>query len=218
MFGLLTNAGFWDDLTDLFDGISILERLANALKELEKDLQDLTSEQLLEMQNANRCDDKEKEYGDAVKTYQENYNAAYADYSAALTLRSGAEVRKGLAEADITEALDMLYELGGSSSTSDGAIDAWLAKLADARARKSAAEADIATAQPMIEAASIYMSVTEYHIQVAIGMREHYAQREQFHRDNVTDIQKQIDDINKLIKAKEDEIKKIKEEYDNPHN
>jgi len=218
MFGLLVNAGFWDDLTDIFDGVGILERLAKWIQDLEKDIQELEKEKLLEKQNANRCDDKEQEYDNAITTYQNSYNAAYADYSAALTLRSGAKVRKGLAEADIREALDWIYELSGSSSTSDGAIDHWRARLADARARKSAAEADIAAAQLIIDAALAHMGVTEYHIQVAVGMREHYKQREQFHRDNVDRIQGEIDAKNAEIKAKQAEIDRINSEYENPHN
>ena len=217
MFGLVTNAGFWDDLTDLFDGISILERLANATGALEKDIQELENEKLLEKQNANRCDEEEEKYSDAIKTYQESYNAAYADYSAALTLRSGAEARKGLAESDISSALDMLYELSGSSASS-GVIDYWRAKLADARARKSAAEADIAMAQSIIDAASVHMSVTDYHIQVATSMVAHFAQREQFHRDNVDRIQGEIDAKTREIAAKQAEIDRINSEYDNSHN
>ena len=62
MFGLLANAGdFWDDLTDIFDGVGILERLAKWIQDLEKDIQELEKEKLLEKQNANRCDGKEKE-------------------------------------------------------------------------------------------------------------------------------------------------------------
>ena len=216
-FSFFIDANPWDDITDSFDGVGILERLAKAIRGLEKDIQELRSDQLLQRQNANRCDNQEQAYNDAVKTYQENYNAAYAEYSAALTLRSGAEARKGIAESDISSALDMLYELSGSS-TSSGVIDYWRAELADARARKSAAEADIAMAQSTINSASSYMSNTEYHIQIAIGMAAHYAQREQFHRDKVDEIQEKIDAKEADIAAKQAEIDRINDQYNNPHN
>jgi chromosome segregation ATPase len=217
-FSFFIDANLWDDITDLFDGVGILERLAEQIQGLEKTISELESDKLLQQANAVRCDNEKKRYGEALITYKTNYNAAYADHSAAYTALSGAEARKGIAEADISYALDMLYDLGGSSSTSDGAIEYWQEQLRDARARKSAAEVDIAMAQSTINSASSYMSNTQYQIDIAEGMQSHYAARAQYHRSNVQEIERQIEAKRADIRAKEAEIDRIRAQYNNPND
>ena len=72
-FSFFVNANLWEDITDFFDGVGILERLAKQIQGLETTISELESDKLLQQANAVRCDDEKKKYGEALITYKTNW-------------------------------------------------------------------------------------------------------------------------------------------------
>ena len=187
--------------------------IERAINELNADIQDLKARQTGPMSSANYAREQRKYWESEVSEYDPDIQAATAALNEAETQLAGAEVRKAIAEADISTALDMLYALGGSSSTSDGAIDHWREKLREARARKSAAEADIGMAQSAISSAKASKNIAESERNIAQWWVNYYQDWENHYNSIVADLQAQIGEKEAQIEAKRREIQAIREQY-----
>ena len=181
---------------DVLDPVGSMFDLEEAIQrihaEFNPSLTTLREDMMTEMVYANYFNSLVSYYESEVEKWDLVRVAAINIYDAANAERSKAVNQKTFAENDIREALDMLYDLGGSGSTSDGAIDEWRARLADARARKSAAEANIAMYQSTMDRAEEARKEASKWIDKALFWRAFYAPLEQFHTENALDLEQQI--------------------------
>ena len=172
---------------DMFDLEEAIRRIHD---EFNPSLTTLRENLLIEMVYANYFNSQVSYYDSEAQTWELARLAAISMYNTASANLSNAENRKAVAESDIRVALDRIYDLGGSTYSS--AIDHWRSRLADARARKSNAEADIAMVQSTMEGAEEARKEASKWLYKALSWRDYYYHFEQIHTQNALDLEQQI--------------------------
>ena len=150
-------------------------------------------------------------YDSQISSLEASKSIAWNNYTAAGTRLSGYQVELAHAEADISYALDMLYDLSGSS-TSSGVIDYWREKLRDARARKSAAEANIKTAEA--DAASAMATIDSLDSQISTIKIEKLLVYEEISREqqNIAAVTNLIQGLESNISSEQRQLNQVRED------
>ena len=213
----------WEDITDLMDLSDILLPILKRIGAVEKSIEDLEKEKLLQEAHAVSCDNSVTQWKAQKQIYVNSYTAAYNDHSAATQALSLARATLTVAQEDINTACDELDRLSylsnkySESSLSDR-ITEWQAKLRDARNRKSAAEADIPMQEAIIASAEQHMTDTQRMIIRAESMIRHFENREAYHDRQVDSLQQQIDALNAEKTAQQRKEEQIRNDYRNKDN